>query len=514
MDFRWLLADPEKDRRAFLFGGMWHIESVTYSKDNLNELPKAPGVYQFYNAEGKLLYVGKAKSLQDRVRSYFRGTVERSPQVLEMLPRVAAIQVLETPSEIEALLLESRLIRQHQPPANSLGKDAKSFLCLILFDEEWPRLQFARQRDLETIREGKLFGTKIKTVYGPFIEAGQVRAAMKVIRKILPYRDCSPSKFERYHKLERPCLYGFLNLCPAPCVGRVLKEDYLKRIRQVDRLLMGKRELVERELTRQMNRASKAEQFEVAGRLRDQIKGLEHLREVSLLEHERAVPDQSTLRIEAYDISLTSGTNAVGSMVVFSNDRPNVGQYRRFRIKGKNDAGDLDLMAEVLRRRLARSSEWGRNLDDEKARWPAPDLLVIDGGKEHLKVARRVLREYRLDVPVMAVAKGAARKKAEPFFSDEGQIRRLLQAFDFEKLIRQLRDEAHRFAITYHRNLRSRKAFASIFDQIPGIGPASKQALIMHFGSALAIKKASHKELAEVVGKHKAQVLREYLDTK
>ena len=476
---------------------------MEYSKDNLGELPKSPGVYQFYDTAGKLMYVGKAKSLQDRVRSYFAKTVERAPQVLEMLPGIAAIKIVETPSEIEALLLESRLIRQHQPPANSAGKDAKSFLCLILFDEEWPRLQFARQRDLETIRAGKLFGTKIKTVYGPFIEAGQVRAAMKVIRKILPYRDCSPSKFERYHKLERPCLYGFLKLCPAPCVGQVTRAEYLKRIHQVDRLLMGKRELVERELNRQMTRAAKQEQFEVAARLRDQIKGLEHLREVSLLEHERTVPDQSVLRVEAYDISLISGTNAVGSMVVFSNDRPNVSQYRRFRIRGKNEAGDLDLMAEVLRRRLARVGE---------SKWKLPDLLVIDGGLEHLKVAKRVLREYRLDIPVMAVAKGAARKKAEPFFSDEGQIRRLLQAFDFEKFIRQIRDEAHRFAITYHRNLRSRRALTSILDQISGIGPVSKRALIMHFGSAQAVKKSSFEELAGVIGNAKAKALHEHLN--
>ncbi len=477
-----------------------------FKPDKRTEIPQSPGVYGFFDTAAHLLYIGKAKNLRDRVKSYFAKTVERGPQVLEMLPKIASILIEETDSEIEALLLEARLVRQLQPEANTQLKDAKSFLVLALFDGDFPSLQFIRQRDLEAARAGKLYGQKIKETYGPFLQPGQVRAAMKVIRKILPYRDCSPSKFETYRKAGRPCLYGFLKLCPAPCVGRIERAEYLGRIRQLDRMLLGKKELVKKMLEKEMQRASRRKQFELAARLRDQARGLDHLREVSLLESERAIPDQPTLRTEAFDISLTSGTNAVGSMVVYTNDKPNHSQYRRFRIKGSSTEGDLKMMQEVLTRRLQRCTR-----TEDKVCWPLPGLWLIDGGREHLKIAEAVVRQFEYDIPVMAVAKGPERKKAEVFYSDEGRIRRLTQAFDFDKFVRGLRDEAHRFAITYHRNIRSKKSFSSLFDQIPGIGPASRRALLMHFGSAMAVHRASEAELAKVVGPAKAKTVCQYL---
>lgn len=471
-----------------------------YLKDKLESLKAVPGVYQFLNASGEVLYVGKAKSLKNRVKNYFKELEER-PQIVALMPEVKDVKVLETDSEVEALLLEAKLIEELTPPANIRLRDNKSFISVGITNEDFPRVLTLRQRDLE---EGNILPGNFRSLFGPFPSGLLLKTAMRTIRKMLPYRDCGPLKFQAHHKRERPCLFGFIGVCPAPCTQNVDIEKYHRYIVQLEKFLSGQKNEVMKEIESDMQRTALDQDFERAAELRDRLNALKHIQEVSLFEGED-VAQEGDKRIEGFDISNISGTSAVGSMVVFVAGKKAPSFYKKFRIRSKNAPDDLLMMKEVLKRRIMHSI----GLKDPA--WPMPDMWLIDGGQTHLNITKEVLKNARVDMPVLAVSKGRRRKKAEMHTFEKEKISEIL-GDNPESLIRKIRDEAHRYAIGYHRGVRSRATFKSIFDEIPGIGKPTKIKLLKTFGTASKIRNADRDELIETVGKARAEKILQYFN--
>jgi len=466
-------------------------------KDQLKNLAEGPGVYQFLNEKGEVLYVGKASNLKERVASYFRKGGELRPQVLAILPEVSEVKTLPTTSEIEAILLEASLIKKLHPKANIVQRDDKSFLVLAITKERFPQVLFFREKELK----GK--GLDLEESFGPFPSGQLIRKAIRMIRKIISFRDCSASKFRLYQKKGRPCLYGFLKVCPAPCVGRISEKDYQEKIALLKKFLAGKNLEVALELERKMKESVQREDFEEAAELRNRLQALSELLKTAFLSPREDLPK----RIEGFDISNISGSLAVGSMVVFYGSTPQSDFYRRFKIKTVARPNDLEMLKEVLRRRL------GESLKEESA-WPKPDLWIIDGGKNQLRIASSVRDSFSLSFPIIAIAKGPTRKKADLYYSQEDALKMQKEITgDFsllERLARRVRDEAHRFALNYHRKLRSQQLTESILTKIPGIGPKTYRKLILHFGSLERLKKADFQVLRGVIGPKKARLLRDY----
>jgi len=588
--------------------------------EQLSRLPTNPGVYLMKDAEGDILYIGKAANLHHRLRSYFGTGQKLSPKLQRMVARVADIDFFVTTSEQEALILELNLIKRHHPRYNVRLKDDKTFPYLkIDTGEEWPRVYITRRLEQDGGR-----------YFGPFASAKSVRQTLKVIKGIFPFRSCSKPVTGTD---SRACLDYHLGRCLAPCIGVVSRQEYAGVIKEVILFLEGKREKIVRALEKKMNKAAQALDFEKATLFRDQIQaigkvieaqriattvrgeqdviafspekdqacvqiffirnnkltgresfvlqgtqheephqimtsfikqfyssspyippllllqhpvedttilkdwlqskrgtrvdiqvphrgnkkqlvdtvaenarqGLEQLKlkqlaapkelDAALAEIERELNlPRLPLRMEAYDISDIQGKAAVGSMVVFEKGKPKSAHYRRFRIRTVSAADDYAMLYEVLKRRFKRFSSETSTKDT----WAIiPDLVLIDGGKGQLNAALSAMGEVgAFSVPVASLAK----ENEEIFIPRRAEPIILPRSSPGLQLLQRLRDEAHRFALGYYQKIRKRETFASAFDNMVGIGPKRKRALLKRFGSVRAIKEASIEELAATRG--------------
>jgi excinuclease ABC subunit C len=593
-------------------------------EEKLKTLPAKPGVYLFRDREGDVLYIGKAKSLRPRVRSYFQAAGVDTRAAIRQLPeRVDDIEVIVTQNEVEALHLEQNLVKRHRPPFNVRLRDDKSFPYIaVTVEDEFPRVMFTRERH----RRGVWY-------FGPYANAKKVRETLDVLNRVFPYRPCEGPKPGRHSGI--PCLDYHIDRCLAPCVGYVSKEDYRAIIDQVIEFLSGETEPIQRQLTERMRDAAAEERFEDAARYRNRLRSVQHLAErqaadrrsvgtvdviglavegdravvqvfplrdgkmvdrysfhlenvggqdvttilesfcleyyggtpsvppqivlprdagdtaaleqflterrgarvevrvaergekrrlqelaaenaAHALRSETAVAEQKRLRriealeqlreclnleslpirIECFDISTAMGSDNVGSMVVFQDASPKKAHYRKFGIRGQDGMDDFAAMAEVVSRRFARlSDELGEEFDESFA--ATPNLVVVDGGKGQLSAALAAMRAF--DLPRVAVV-ALAKREEDVFVPGRAEPIRLSKHSPALQLLQQIRDEAHRFAIGFHRQRRDTRSFTSIFDELQGVGPARRRAILQHFGSAERFLAATQEELEGVPG--------------
>ena len=420
------------------------------------KLPDTSGVY-FFKCGKKILYIGKATSLKDRVKSYFANDLlqTRGSRIISMVVEADSISFKKTDSVLEAIILEVAEIKKHQPIYNIKEKDDKSFNYVVITKEEYSRVLVVRGRDLLQ----KKFDYKIRETFGPFTYGAQLKEAMKIVRKMFPYRDVcipyeqqvkkrtlalSPSVLRTSGSKDLPkgCFNRQIGLCPGVCTGEISKQDYAKTIKHISILFSGNKKRLVSTLKKEMTTYAKKHNFEKAGEIKKQIFALEHIRDVSLLKHaeghERSEGSR-IFRIEAYDIAHISGTNTVGVMTVVSNNEVDKNEYRKFKIHGanKNEINDTANLKEVLRRRLGH------------AEWSLPNLIVVDGSTAQINATKAVLAERGLNIDIVAVVKDE-RHKARELIGKKGIIKK------WERAILLANFEAHRFAIKYHRNLRSR----------------------------------------------------------
>lgn len=392
-------------------------------------LPDCPGVYFFRDAEGNILYIGKATSLRDRVRSYFNPDLikSRGLRLVSMVTAAETITFQTTGSVLEALLLESKLIKEHTPPYNTKEKDNKSFACVVITKEAFPRVLMMRVRDFEKRFEKK----DVMEVYGPFASMVQLREAMKIIRRMFPYRDrCEVNQ-------EKPCFNAQIKLCPGSCYGAITQEEYKRHINNIRKLFEGKRTELKSDLEKQMKEYAKKHEFEKAAEVRNTLFAFEHIKDISLIKDEEIMSfKDAAFRIEAYDVAHISGSDRVGVMTVIEGKEKMKDAYRRFKLPEKvND--DYEGLREILLRRFNHKE------------WRFPDLVVIDGGLGHKQTAEKVLAHLGLLIPVVSVVKDE-RHKPKDILGDKLHV-------DYHKKEILLGNaEAHRFAIGYHKLLRDK----------------------------------------------------------
>jgi excinuclease ABC subunit C len=592
-------------------------------EDRLRTLPAKPGVYLFRDKRGDVLYIGKAKSLRPRVRSYFQQSLDSRAAIRQLPERVDDIEVIVTQNEVEALHLEQNLVKRHRPPFNVRLRDDKSFPYIaVTIDDDFPRVMFTRERH----RRGVWY-------FGPYANAKKVRETLDVLNRVFPYRPCEGPKPGRHSGI--PCLDYHIDRCLAPCVGYVSKEDYRAIIDQVIEFLSGETKPIQRELERKMREAAADERFEEAARYRNRLRSVQHLAERQAadrrsvgtvdvigvaVEGDRAVvqvfplrdgrlvdrysfhlenvagQDSTTIlesfcleyyggspsvppeivvprdagdtsaleqflserrgarvrvhvpergekrrlqelasenarhtlvsaaaeseqkrlrriealedlreclnlealpiRIECFDISTVMGADNVGAMVVFQDAIAKRAHYRKFGVRGQEGMDDFAAMAEVISRRFARLSDaLGEEYDESFA--ATPNLVVVDGGKGQLSAALAAM--HRFDLPRVAVV-ALAKREEEVFVPGQPDPIRLSRHSPALQLLQRIRDEAHRFAVGFHRQRRETRSFASIFDELQGVGPARRRALLQHFGSAERFLAASQEELEGVPG--------------
>ncbi len=588
-------------------------------------IPDTPGSYQFKDQHGRVIYVGKAKSLRSRLSNYFGAPATLPLRTRQMVAAAATVEWIEVRNEVEALFLEYNLIKEHRPRFNIRLKDDKSYPFLaVTLDEEWPRAMVMRGNKRKGVR-----------YFGPYAHAYAIRETLDLLLRTFPIRTCTNGKFGRHQRLGRPCLYAHIEKCVAPCVDAVTPDDYRALVDEMLAFLSGETDEVVTRLERLMGEAADELEFERAARLRDQLTAVrkaierqqmvgdraEDLDVIGLVEDEleasvqiffvrkgrvvgrkgivvdkvedldppaltaavleqlygdaspedvprevlvRTQPDdqalyeefltlvrgrkatirvpqrgekralletvehnaqeafhrhklkrasdhnarakaltalqealelpEAPLRIECFDISNLQGTEIVASMTVLEDGIPKRSEYRRFKVRNQEGQDDFAAMEEVLTRRFR------RYLDerDEGARagkrfsYP-PNLLVIDGGKGQLGVAVRVLEDLGLE-EISVV--GLAKRFEEVFRPGESESVRIPRDSPALYLLQQVRDEAHRFAITYHRTLRDKKMTASVLDEVPGLGPTRRTRLIKHFGSVKKLREADLETLA------------------
>jgi len=585
-------------------------------------IPDQPGSYQFRDRHGRVVYVGKAKSLKKRIASYF--TKDLHPRTQQMIETAESVEWIIAGSEVEALMLEYSLIKEHRPRFNVKLRDDKSYPYLtITRRDEWPRARVMRGKK----KPGNEY-------FGPYAHTYAIRKTLDLLLKTFPVRTCSDGVFKRQQAAGRPCLLFHIEKCAGPCVGEVGKEEYAERLDGLAAFLKGDTDTVKDQIHKKMWAAAEEQEYELAARYRDRMRDLEKAierqemvstkredfdliafygddletsvqvlyvrkgrvvgrfgsiidRVEDLTDHELMsnvlrelydeelppreilvstepadpelvaswlgdqrdarvdvrVPQRGTkkrllettsanakeafgrhrlkrqadhnsraralrslqevlevpdalLRIEAYDISTLQGTNTVASMVVMEDGVPRRNEYRRFKIKTVDGQDDFASMEETIRRRFtAYLAEKNRPVEEQgKFSYP-PSLVVIDGGPGQLGRATKVLDELNLDIPVI----GLAKRMEEVYLPGQPDPVRIPRDAEALYLLQQIRDEAHRFAVTYHRNLRSKSMVDSILDDVPGIGPARKKLLLRHFGSLKKMRQAEVEELSELV---------------
>lgn len=485
----------------------------------LTELPSTPGVYFHKNRTGEIIYVGKAAVLKNRVRQYFQSSRSRDPKTEALVAEIDDIDWIEVASEIEALFLEAEMIRRYMPRYNILLRDDKSSLYVrIDMKSDYPNISYTRR----PLDDGA-------TYLGPYLSGFSVKRALKYLRKIFPYST---------HMVlpKRACLQYHLGLCPGPETGALDSTAYKNSLKKLMLYLKGERVKLTNQLEKEMNQAASREEFEQAAGLRNQLFALKNLgrqvifsdRENLDLSRDHALNDLTELlglskiprRIEGYDISHMSGTDTVASMVVFTNGVSDKRSYRKFkmRVPGNDDFAHL---SEVISRRLGK-----KHIKD----WGMPDLFLIDGGKGQLASALTVLKANDIKLPAIGLAKQFEEviiQKDWPYLqlnrkkltelngtvleSDDFLSIRLPQTAHIVKLLQRIRDESHRFAVSYHSVLKTKRQTSSLLDDIPTIGPETRKKLLRTFGSYRGIEQARDIELIRIVGEKKAVILKQYL---
>ncbi len=408
-------------------------------QEKIKILPSTSGVYLMKDAAGEIIYVGKAISLRQRVQSYFR-VKGRTLKTELLVANIADVDHIKTHSEAEALILEASLVRKFQPKYNIDLKDDKSYPYIHISDEPFPLISIQRRSPRASVPSGRWFG--------PYTDAMLIREALGLIRKIFPFRSCEclPGK---------PCLYYDIALCSAPCADKISVKDYCRTVDRVALILEGEQDQLYRQVRLDMEQASAEKAFESAALFRDQLRAIgalyssspdvNYFKEAEQLERALGLARKPE-RIECIDISTTMGESPAGSLVSFLNGRPDKAQYRRFRIKEVRGMDDFKMVAEVVRRR------YGRLKRENK---PYPDLVMIDGGKGQLGAAFEELKKLDIAISLISLAK----REEEIFVPGKRNPVVLSRDSLALKLLQRVRDEAHRFAVSYHRLLRDKKSF-------------------------------------------------------
>ncbi len=463
----------------------------------LDTLPDKPGCYMLRDRRGRIIYVGKAVSLRKRVRSYFRPSALRraEPRLRSLIRSVQDIDTLVARNEAEALLTEGRLIKEYRPRYNVSFRDDKQFLHLrIDLKEPFPKFELCRFKRNDDAR-----------YFGPYVSSATARATVDFVEKRFGIRKCAPSRPDI--DTHRHCMNDIVRHCLAPCLGRLEPGAYRAQVEEACAFLVGRRPAILADIRERMRQAAEALDFETAAALRDAYLHLQAAirQRARFMVASPAMKAEETRQglheigailalakppriIEGFDISTISGTHAVAAMVCFVDGRPRPQRYRRFRIRTVEGSDDPAMMAETVRRRFR---EAGND------RLSEPDLVLVDGGIAQLRAAARELRKLRLDhIPVA----GLAKRHEELHTLNSPTPLRLPRDSAALKILQSLRDEAHRFAIGYHRTLRQRALQDSELDRIPGIGPAKKQALLKRFGSVRRLRDADEDDVAATPG--------------
>ncbi len=406
------------------------------------DLPDVPGVYLFKRGR-KVLYVGKATSLRDRVSSYFDDDLiaTRGPRIVDMATKADRIAYEPTPTVLEALVREAALIRQYRPSANSEGKDDKSFLYAAITREAIPRVLVLRGKDIDfkTKRSGD--EQKLKALYGPFPSSAQLRAGLRLIQRIFPFFDTvrPVTAHGKQHRAQMEFNRQIKQYPRLPAQGDAFDaKSYRRTMRKIELFLAGRGKYLRNMLEKEMRNAAKKERFEDAARTRRELFALDHIQDVSLVRDERGERSEHPvgIRIEAYDTAHLSGTNAIGVLTVIEDGMPIKKDYRTFRIRGVNRNDDIASLGEILSRRLAHPE------------WPLPKAVVVDGGRPHKKAAERTLREAGFTIPVAAVVKDERHRPREIIGA------RFAGISETDAVL--ANSEAHRFSLARHRAARSR----------------------------------------------------------
>ena len=422
-------------------------------REKVRRFPTSPGVYLMKDAEARVIYVGKAVNLRNRASSYFTAAAEVDRRTADLVPEIADIDFIETESEVDALLMEARLIKDIQPRYNSLLKDDKTFPYLqITTREDFPRVEFTRQPESSGVR-----------LYGPFTSAGQLRGTIAVLQKIFRFRTCSLDIDEQDERWRwfRPCLLASINQCTAPCNLRVSREDYREDIRRLKLFLDGGRNSLLTEMEDAMKQASKEMKFEKAARIRDEIQSLKNLNlrgdleshaqpEVFYIDPKKGLNAlvkalglaETPRRIEGLDIANLQGSETVASLVQFIDGLPFKPGYKRYKIQTVQGVDDFASMREVVTRRFRRLSDEGDAF---------PDLLLVDGGKGQLNAVMETFQLLGIQPPVTI---SLAKRDEEIFVPGQSDPIKLSRHSFGLRLLQYVRDEAHRFAQHYHHMLR------------------------------------------------------------
>ncbi len=487
--------------------------------DTLKHLPEQSGVYLFKDKDRRIIYIGKANVLKNRVSSYFNRGNSHSVKVKQMVQRIDSIEYIVTASEMEALLLESRLVKKYKPYYNSQLKDDKSY----------PFIQITRGVDfpaIHLIRKSSKIAEKKARYYGPFTDVETSRKAVQKLRHIFKIRNCSQRKFN----LGKPCLDYQIDLCSAPCARKIDQDEYQKKVNECSLLLAGRHKSLLKNLKQEMQIAAQLMLFEKAAKIRDTIRMIEKvitqekisksyqrrlniylqdsINKTSLQEALRDLQNYLNLptpplSIEAYDISNIQGKNAVGSMVYFHDGIPDKKKYKHFKIKSVQEINDYAMMKEILERRFR-----SFHLQEEEL----PDLVLVDGGKGQLNVVLQVINELNLPLNLVSLAE----REEQLFQPGKREPVMLPQNSAAFFLVQRIRDEAHRFALSYHKKLRSKTIRDSLIDFIPGIGEKKKKLLLSKFKSIAHIRSATIEELKELpgIGNKTAQKIKDILEVR
>ena len=490
-------------------------------KDKLADLPREPGVYFHKDIKGDIIYVGKAAVLRNRVRQYFQISRNRDPKTDALINEIHDVDWMVVESEIEALFLEAEMIRRYMPRYNILLRDDKAMSYIrINYDSDYPTVITTRR----PLDDGARY-------FGPYFSTQAVRQSLKLLRRIFPFATGRPLNQKRAN------LYYHLGLDPGLEEGKTSLEDYRTNLRKLMAIIQGKRKTIVKDLEADMKRAAKAADFELAAKLRNQLFALQGLdkqvifsdKEFLDISKDHALNELVNLlsmskfpvRIEGYDISHMQGSDVVASMVVFTNGASNKGEYRKFKTK-INQNNDFYNMNETLKRRLS-----SKNL---KA-WGAPSLVLIDGGKGQLDAAIQARDEQGCErIPFIGLAKReeqiVIQKDKSGVTVNTDELHKLggfmSESDDFilvnvphntnlVKLLQRIRDESHRFAVSYHSTLKMKRQTASMLDEIPNIGPVTRKKLLRTFGSVRGVMQASEAELSVAVGNKKAAILKQYI---
>lgn len=488
--------------------------------EKLNQLPKAPGVYFHKDKDGKVIYIGKAAVLRNRVRQYFQKSRNMDPKTTALVAEIADIDWIEVETEMDALFLEAELIRRYLPRYNILLRDDKSLTYIrISYKAAHPTVSLTR-RPLDDNAE----------YFGPYTSALILRRSLNYLRRIFPYSTHTGVIPKRV------CLQYHLGLCPGLEENKTSLEDYRANLRQLMRYLRGERTALMKGVEKSMNQASKRKDYELAAKYRNQLMALKSLSNRIIFSDKENLEMSKDLglagltdilglsniprRIEGYDISHMQGTNNTASMVVFINGIPDKVSYRKFkmRLPGNNDFGHME---ESLTRRLSEKNQ---------KKWPIPDLILIDGGKGQLSSALKARNSLGATIPMIGLAKREEEiiidnensnviinrdllKTLRAIVSDTDPFTSILLPPDSPiiKLLQRIRDESHRFAVSYHTVLKVKAQKSSVLDSIPGIGPTTKKRLLKEFGSVAGISKADKIDLVKIVGNSKASIIKQYL---